>query len=130
MYKWHVWYNKKMKTFIYPWMKDIHSLTQNLLFIMPSPQPKQRMHKWRVRYDKKMKTFIYPWIKLEPDTFLTMLEPEPQLVLEPNPLVEPEQLVEPEPVVELEPFMEPEPVVEPKPFVEPEPLWSLNHWWR
>ena len=110
MHKWQVCYNKKMKTFIYPWMKDIHSLTHDLLFIMPSPQPKQMMHKWRVRYDKKMKTFIYPWMKLELETFLTLLEPEPEP--ESELVLDPEQSL-----IQLK-------------CQSLHPWWSLKQWWR
>ena len=123
MQKQHVCYNKKMKTFIYPWMKDIHSLTQDLLFIMPSLQPKPRMHKWRVRYDKKMKTSIYPWMKPEPETFLTVLESVPEPVVESEPLLELEPEMEPDPVSEPEIDVF---VAEPVPTPEPEAVSGLD----
>ena len=79
-------YNRRRKTFIYPWMKKA------------SPQP-----------EPSLQSIPVPESVVEPEP---LLEPEP--VVESEPFVEPEPMVEPEPFVESEQLMEPEPLVEPE----------------
>ncbi|MBP5612910.1 MAG: hypothetical protein J6X35_02035, partial [Bacteroidales bacterium] len=59
------------------------------------------------------------------DAYLSVLKLRTENIIEPAAVVEPEPLIkpEPEPVVEPEPVIEPEPepVIEPEPFIEPEP---------
>ena len=86
-------YNRRRKTFIYPWMKKA------------SPQP-----------EPSLQSVPEPKNIMEPESLPDpVVEPEPLLELEP--VVESEPVVEPEPVVE----SEPEAVIEVEPVPEPEP---------
>ena len=87
-------YNRRRKTFIYPWMKKA------------SPQP-----------EPSLQSVPEPETIMEPEL---LPDPVPEQI--PEIEIVPESVFEPEPLLELEPVVEPEPFVEPKPLVEPEPV--------